>query len=243
VPSLQNIKNRIELAKLDMKGTLFAINDESEKVMTITGPWGNTFHLYDISVDDDVSLTMDANQSARKMVEMHSEGGAYGAHRMAVRGQPGIRFVEFACPVSTASSIGEFYKNVLKCNSVMTKSIDNNNLCTIIGVGPCVHFVFVESLELTAESLDKMLGVHVCIYIPNFQHTYQQLKNRDLIWTNPRFTHLDCCDTWEEACASRTLRFKYILDVTTGKKLFELEHETRPMTHGQYMKVPTYNPN
>ena len=243
VPSLQNIKDRIERAQSDLEGTLFAVNYESDKVMTISCPWGNEFHLYDISVDDDYSLSIEAANSPQKMVTMHANGGAYGSHRMAVRGQPGIRFVEFACPVTTASPIAGFYKDVLKCNQVMTKTLDKDKECTIVGVGPGVHFVFVESSELTSESLDKMLGVHACIYIPNFESTYHELKDRSLIWSNPRFSHLDSCDTWEEACSSRTLRFKDVVDVKTGEKIIELEHETRPLSHGQYMKVPKYVPN
>ena len=48
--------------------------------------------------------------------------------------------------------------------------------------------------------------------------------------------------TYEEAAASRTLRFKDVVDMDTGTKLLELEHETRPLSHGQYLKVPTYVP-
>lgn len=246
VPSLQNVKDRIPRALTDLEGTLFAINDESDddKTMSITCPYGNIFNLYDISIDDGYSSTIDATtQSKHKMVNMHALGGAYGAHRLAVRSQPGIRYVEMACPVSTASSIAGFYQTVLKCNQVMTTTLDGHKECTIVGVGPGVHFVFVESSELTARSLERMQGVHACIYIPHFESTYHELKDRGLIWTNPRFTHLDTCDTWEEAFASRTLRFKDVLDVETGDKVLELEHETRPMSHGQYLKVPNYTPN
>jgi len=243
VPSLQKIKERIERAKSDLQGTLFAIDKESDQVMTITCPWGNIFHLYDITLDDD-DATESSTQSPHKMVNMHAEGGAYGAHCMAVRGQPGIRYVEFTVPFSTSQPIARFYEDVMKCNQVMTKTIDDNgNECAIIGVGPGVHFAFVESSELTTESLEMQEGVHACIYISNFESTYHELKDRGLIWTNPRFTHLDSCDTWEEACASRTLRFKDVLDVKTGEKVLELEHETRPMRHGQYLKVPHYKPN
>ena len=244
VPSLQRIKERIERAKADLQGTLFAINEVGEQI-TVTCPWGNNFHLYDINLDDDGHTTTEShNQSTHKMVNMHANGGAYGAHRMAVRGQPGIRFVEFTVLNTAAHQIARFYEHVLKCNQVMTKSIDDSgNECAIIGVGPGVHFVFVESPELTTGSLEMQNGVHACIYIQNFHGTYNELKERGLIWTNPRFTHLDSCDTWEEAVASRTLRFKDVLDIKTGEKVLEFEHETRPMTHGQYLKVPQYTPN
>ena len=109
-------------------------------------------------------------------------------------------------------------------------------------MGPGVHLVYVESTDLTDSDLQKMKGVHICVYAADFEGLYHRLKDRNLIWTNPRFTHLDSCDTWEEAVASRTLRFKDIIDLETGEKLIELEHETRPLRHGQYLKVPKYEP-
>lgn len=110
-----------------------------------------------------------------------------------------------------------------------------------VSVGPGVHLIFVEK-DSFSES-DSMKCVHICIYAQNFKSLYYRLKERNLIWTNPRFTRLDSCDTWEEAMASRTLRFKDVIDLDTGEKLFELEHETRPLRHGQYMKVPYYTSN
>ena len=77
---------------------------------------------------------------------------------------------------------------------------------------------------------------------PRYLKSLISINEKDLIWTNPRFTRLDSCDTWEEAFSSRTLRFKDVVDLETGEKLMELEHETRPLRHGQYLKVPYYVP-
>lgn len=215
--------------------------------MTVVCPWGNTFHLYDISIDDDINLRKsdgDDSKSTQKMVNLHSQGGAYGPHRMAVRGKPGIRYVEIACRMGTASSIAGFYEKLLGCNVARRKitKLDNSEEveAAVISVGPGVHMTYVENSHLTEDILQQMNGVHACIYIPHYQMTYQTLKRHNLIWTNPRFTHLDSCDTWEEAYASRTFRFKDILNLATGQKVMEFEHETRPMMHGQYMKVPSY---
>ncbi len=214
--------------------------------MTVTCPWGNIFHLYDISIDDrDYSETEcsknNSSESSQKMVKFHTEGGTYGPHRMAVRGGPGIRYVEIACPVGSIDAIARFYEELLGCN--VMKSVQDGNDAVAVTVGPGVHMAFVANPCLTDEDLGRMNGVHACIYISEFQSMYNKLKERDLIWTNPRFTHLDSCDTWEEACGSRTFRFKDIVDMDTGAKVLELEHETRPMMHGQYLKVPTYEPN
>jgi hypothetical protein len=71
--------------------------------------------------------------------------------------------------------------------------------------------------------LEQIKGVPICIYTaPHFRELYQQLASRDLIWSNPRFAHLDSCDTTlDEALASRTLRFKDIVDLDTGALFLE----------------------
>eukprot|EP00584_Thalassiosira_punctigera_P003434 CAMPEP_0172529222 /NCGR_PEP_ID=MMETSP1067-20121228/3361_1 /TAXON_ID=265564 ORGANISM="Thalassiosira punctigera, Strain Tpunct2005C2" /NCGR_SAMPLE_ID=MMETSP1067 /ASSEMBLY_ACC=CAM_ASM_000444 /LENGTH=415 /DNA_ID=CAMNT_0013313241 /DNA_START=21 /DNA_END=1268 /DNA_ORIENTATION=+ len=252
VPSLQRIRERVENAQSELEGTLFNISgDYEDNVMTVTCPWGNTFHLYDISVDDQHPAGA-GSESSQKMVKLHAEGGAYGTHRMAVRGSPGIRYVEIACRAGTVDSIAEFYEKMLGCHVIRTRAALAGGDSTtggseaeaiVVCVGPGVHMTFVENRHLSDDIIKRMEGVHACFYIPSFQSAYDMLKDRNLIWTNPRFTHLDRCDTWEEARASRTFRFKDILDLKTGEKVLELEHETRPMLHGQYMKVPSYVPN
>ena len=69
---------------------------------------------------------------------------------------------------------------------------------------------------------------------------------RGLTWTNPRFVHLDTCDTWEQASASRQFRFLAICDPdqpqddSGAAPLLELEHETRACRHFQFMKPVEY---
>lgn len=256
VPSLQRIRDRVGDAQSELEGTLFSIIEDGENTMTVICPWGNIIHLYDIAIDEDHHSMDAASQSSQKMVKLHGEGGDYGSHRMAVRGKPGIRYVEIACRTGTAHSIAEFYESTLGCHVTRTRAAPNADSTTnsgsnarneveaaIVCVGPGVHMAFVENEQLSDDVTKQMKGVHACIYIPNFQQSYNALKERDLIWTNPRFTHLDSCDTWEEAYASRTFRFKDVVDIRTGEKILELEHETRPMLHGQYLKVPPFVPN
>ena len=121
-----------------------------------------------------------------------------------------------------------------------------------------------DSSDDTMTTMNKkmMKGVHICIYVHDFYGLYNRLTDNSLIWTNPRFVRLDTCNTWEEAKKSRTLRFRYIIDINNQKHdesnnkdnqlvgstsvgsniLMELEHETRPIRHGQFMKVPYYVP-
>jgi hypothetical protein len=235
LPSLDTLRERIPAAQQVLHGTQFEIvqdDVESNGCLTLTCPWGNTMHLYSME-NDSLEPTVDSKQ---KMTKIHAEGGAYGAHRMAVRGGPGIRFVELACPTGKAGVIAQFYKEMLHC------TIFEKEGAAVISVGPGVHLAFVENEKVSKDDVKKMEGVHICFYANNFKALYHRLHEMGNIWTNPRFVHLDSCDTWEEAAASRTLRFKDIRDLATEEKLLELEHETRPLRHGQYLKVPKYEP-
>ena len=247
VPQLATVRTRLEQALLheqdDWKNTELRIleDDTVNNCMTIICPWGNTMHLYDAQAE--VESLQPTSDSPHKMVKLHAEGGTYAARRMAVRGNPGIRYIELACPPDTTSAIAKFYKEMVGCtiHTMMSSSAP----CCCITVGPGVHLVYVEQKELTGDDIEAMNGVHICVYAEKFKELYDRLKERQLIWTNPRFTHLDSCDTWQEAKESRTLRFKDIIDAgegSTPKPIFELEHETRPMRHGQYLKVPFYEP-
>ena len=241
VPSLQRIRDRVGVAKKELEGTLFSVaENENKNIMTVTCPWANVIHLYDIAIDNEQTTTaVTLSDSTQKMVKLHELGGDYGAHRMAVRGKPGIKYLEVTSRKGSMDEIAQFYKNVLECS---VTRIEEKTACAVC-VGPGVHFIFAEGEDLKNDAIQQMQGVHACIYISNYKKTYDTLKAKDMIWTNPRFTHLDSCDSWEDAYASRTFRFKDIVDSNTGEKILELEHETRPMMHGQYMKVPPYLPN
>ena len=235
VPSLNTVRERMAAAKASLKETMFTVLQDQDDFITIVCPWGNTMHLYSAEIDAQQKPLSD---SSHKMVKLHSAGGPYSASRMAVRGNPGIRYVEIACRPGTAPVIASFYKEMMGC-IVSTPAEGQVTVC----VGPGVHLVFVENQHLSDEDLKQMEGVHLCIYTaPKFRNLYDRLTEAKLVWTNPRFTHLDSCDTWEEAAASRTLRFKDIIDLSTGEKILELEHETRPSRHGQFLKVPKYEP-
>lgn len=240
VPRLDTLRQRIAALQDKFVDTQFQVlhdndSDADADHMTISCPWGNRLHLYDLQAEQ--AALQPTSDSPHKMVKMHAQGGNYAAHRMAVRGQPGIRFIELACRPRTAAAIATFYREMMHC-AVSEPTVGQAVVC----VGPGVHLIYREDETLSDEDVQAMQGVHICIYVQDFQALYERLQAKDLIWTNPRFTHLDSCDTWEQARASRTLRFKDIIDLSTGEKIFELEHETRPMRHGQYLKVPFYEP-
>ncbi|CAB9510933.1 expressed unknown protein [Seminavis robusta] len=245
VPSIDTVKQRLQeaLAGDEFKDTLLAMDSTTKSddtTLSITCPWGNRLHLYDATQEQ--ATLQPTSDSPRKMVNMHATGGNYAPERMGIRGgNPGIRYIEIACPPQSTPAIASFYRNMLSC-TVTTTTISSNRPAIAVCVGPGVHLAYVEDDNLSQDAISAMEGVHLCIYVNGFKNLYDRLKTRNLIWTNPRFTHLDSCDTWEEAMESRTLRFKDIVDLSTGEKLLEVEHETRPMRHGQYLKVPFYEP-
>ena len=229
------------MAHETLKETQFRVLSDSKDCMVLQGPWGNRFNIFSLQDDSQLSRS-EPLSTPMKMVNMHAEGGVYGSHRMAVRGKPGIRFIEVPCPKGKSSNVATFYRELVGC--VVWEAHRDNRDCAIVEVGPGIHLVFVEHTaeQIPAESIQAMEGIHVCVYVNDFAALYQRLSDRKLIWTNPRFVHLDSCDTWDEARASRTLRFKNIIDVATGETILQLEHETRPLRHGQYLKVPKYDP-
>lgn len=240
LPSLKKLRGRLDDALLQLQETQFKVvaDEPNSSHMTVICPFGNTMHLYDLEAEQKQTPTID---SPHKMAKLHSSGGQYGYTRMGIRGKPGIRYVEITCPVDTSASIAHFYEAMLGCTVHM--STNNGSSAAVVSAGPGVHIVFREDVGLTKERIEQMKGVHLCIYMaPDFRKLYERLTSHNLIWTNPRFTHLDSCDTLEDAIASRTLRFKDVTDLATGKSLLELEHETRPSRHGQFMKAPLYEP-
>ena len=227
MPSLDSLRARLAATEAGGKlsETLFAWQDCGDLVKTIC-PWGNTFLIWDSNppvspVPPPVQLPV--------MVKAHV-GYDDG---MAVRKGPsgtdgaGIRFVEFRC--ADAAKVAQFYKGVF--SSPVLVDGDRAAVC----VGPSVHLLF-STAPVTAEERALHAGVHICVYITNFRQAYETLKARDVIWTNPRFMHLDTCDTYQDAAQSRQFRFKAVVDLDTGDELLELEHETRTIRHFQYMK-------
>lgn len=247
------------------RGSLFDFYEEQPRMIHVRCPWGNVFRCY--SANDrgsssrlPTAVSSDIEESSQKMTNLHSpQLGLHGVDKMGVLsvGQPGIRFVELLCPEgASAHQICVFYKTMLKCPARVLRTTSKPATdCCVVSVGAGVQLVFVEDNASQGSRNNSnndprtlMKGIHICIYAHDFYGLYQRLSSKSLIWSNPRFVYLDTCDTWEEAKSSRTLRFRHIVDVGDGeansnhKILMELEHETRPLRHGQFMKVPYYVP-
>jgi hypothetical protein len=263
VPYLDALWERLLVARDDaitndqhgFRDTLFDFyKEEGESggttVVHVRCPWGIVFRCYSASDRGSILLRSQVERTPQKMTNLHSpEIGVHGTDKMGVLkvGEPGIRYVEFVLPGGVrAKDVCGFYQQAVRCPASLettTSGVD----CCLISVGPGIHLVFVEALpselseDAERDAFHAMKGIHLCIYAHDFRALYQRLTDRSLIWTNPRFTRLDKCDTWEDAKKSRTLRFRHIVD-EDNTVLMELEHETRPLRHGQFMKVPYYEP-
>ena len=232
VRSLDALRGRRDAASQALAGSRFNVADLAT-ALTVTCPFGNTFHVYELVAPPPV------DESLPVLAQRHA-GWDDG---MAVRGKPGIRFLHVRVPMGSVSGIGEFYAVTFGCTPINVAA-GPSGAAVAVPVGPSVHLLFTDAGVTEAERA-AMSGVHVAIYIERFRATYERLKDRGLIWTNPRFARLDTCDTWAEAERCRQFRFRHIVDPEAAdllespegaSPLLELEHETRAVRHFQFYK-------
>ena len=255
VPSLGTLRGRIERARKDFGGTQFDVADAHDHLL-VTCPWGNHFVVREASTDALAGVSTNAgvtNSELPKMARAHL--GLDEGSSVRELGGAGIRYVSFQARRGTVERIGRFYAEMLGATVHVEEHAEGEMAMTAaVLVGPSVHFVFFEHREedLSAEEEAKQAGkgaasdggegLHACVYIHSFKRAFERLDARGLIWTNPRFRHLDTCDSWEEAHASRQFRFKSIVDLDTMEPLLELEHEVRAQRHFQFYKRTHYPP-
>jgi hypothetical protein len=122
----------------------------------------------------------------------------------------GMAYVEFDVPKGAASGIAEFYRRLFGT----TARVDGSNAgrAAHVSVGMGQELVFRE----TDASLTPYDGHHIQVYVANFSEPHRQLLDRKLI---------------TEESNQYQYRFTDIVDPESGKKLFEIEHEVRSLTH------------
>ena len=162
-----------------------------------------------------------------------------------VRGKPGIRYLELKVNAGCSKRAAEFYKAQFGCGV----AVDGAEANSAVAVGPNVNLLFTDA-DADPEADAAMVGVHIAIYITNYESVLNALHSLNVTWTNPRFAYLDRCDTVAEALRCRQFRFKDLQDQDggggggggddSGGKICELEHETRSLTHAQFMKHVVY---
>ncbi|HLI99429.1 MAG TPA: hypothetical protein VKT76_06920 [Bradyrhizobium sp.] len=132
----------------------------------------------------------------------------------------GMPYVEFEVPTGSARGISDFYPKIMG----MPARVENGDATVAsVTVGKNQSFKFRETDRPQAD----YDGHHVQIYITNFSGPHRALSERDLIFSedNPY-----------------QYRFRDIVDLTSGKHLFTIEHEVRSATHPMFLR-PLVNRN
>jgi hypothetical protein len=129
----------------------------------------------------------------------------------------GLMYVDFDVPPGTTEGIARFYREVMKAPA----RVEKNRATVSIGKNQYLHFTE------TAKPLPEYDNHHIQVYIADFGAPYRWLKERDLI------TMETDADEW---------RFQWIVDPKDGRKLFQIEHETRSMKHRLFNR-PLVNRN
>lgn len=151
-------------------------------------------------------------------------GNRIVCHRPSPRfdGMPlGMAYVEFDVPPGTAEAVAEFYRRVF---STMARVDDAGGMpAAHVSVGAGQELIFRE----TRAELPAYDGHHVQVYVANFSGPHRQLAERGLV---------------TEESNRHQYRFQNIVDLASGKVLFEIEHEVRSLRNPLYAR-PLINRN
>ena len=133
----------------------------------------------------------------------------------------GMPYVEFEVPPGTLAGIAGFYREILDAASEVAE--DELGQHARVSVGANQDLVFRET-DAPPSPYD---GHHIQIYIADFSGPHRRLLERGLV---------------TEESDQHQYRFQSIVDLATGKELFEIEHEIRSMRHPLYAR-PLVNRN
>jgi len=127
----------------------------------------------------------------------------------------GIPYVEFNVPEGTADGIARFYREILGAQACVKENGAGRAAC--VAAGHNQHLIYRE----TDKKQKEYDGHHIQVYVQDFGTPHDKLQKLDLITEES-----DRCQ----------YRFEDIVDLDTGKVLFQIEHEVRSMTHPLYAR-------
>jgi len=146
-------------------------------------------------------------------IRCHAPGRGFGPSSL------GMAYVEFDVPPGSADGIARFYRDAM--GAPTTVATDGPHARVSAGVGQFLAF------RETDRPLPPYDNHHIQIYIADFSAPYRFLLERKLV---------------TEESDQHQYRFRDIVDPDSGKRLFEIEHEVRSMTHPLFMR-PLLNRN
>ena len=133
----------------------------------------------------------------------------------------GLPYVEFTVPPKAAKKIAKFYRKILGARTCVEKN----------GHGKAAHIKCGLNQELVFRETDRPIpefdGHHLQVYVEDFGTPHEKLQKLGLITEES-----DRCQ----------YRFEDIIDLDSGKVLFQIEHEIRSMTHPLFNR-PLVNRN
>jgi hypothetical protein len=217
-----------------------AVGRNGQEVIHVTDCYGNVFHCRsgasrEGSLQQQLGLRQPVISRSPTDTAIAKWGGdfakQYGCDETDCRG---IDYVEFLCPMQTAAKIALFYESVLDATTSVVQ--DGETSVAIIALGNVDENGKADQSLLFRESEEALPpydGHHIAMYVGQSQADFEQAyKNADIagvVWVNPRFS--DKADTLQGAIEWKQFRFKDIIDIETGQKIFELEHEMRSIEH------------
>jgi hypothetical protein len=132
----------------------------------------------------------------------------------------GIPYVEFDAPAGSADGIAAFYRAMV---DVPADVVNGDGRAARVQIGKEQHLFFRE----TDQPQPEFDGHHIAIYVASFSGPHGRLGERGLV---------------SQEDNQYQYRFKDIVDLDSGKKLFTIEHEVRSVSHPMFMR-PLVNRN
>ena len=138
-----------------------------------------------------------------------------------------LQSVVVEVPTGSTSKISKFYKTVFHIPDQQT------------GVCPVSRLPFISILTAYGQAITFKEShapkqssdcEHIAIYISDFESVFDNALEKNLIFVNERFAHLDWATTKEEALGCNQFRVIDIVD-EDGNTIVKLEHEIRNTSH------------
>ena len=133
----------------------------------------------------------------------------------------GIPYVEFDVPTGTAAGIARFYTEIIGAQAAALEDANGRFACVAAGSS---QNLFFRETDRPLPPYDKH---HIAVYINDFSGPHRRLAAKGLI---------------TQESDQHQYRFEDIIDVESGKVLYNIEHEVRSMKHPMYLR-PLVNRN
>lgn len=148
----------------------------------------------------------------------------------------GISYVEILVTPKMAKKIAEFYESVFDA-PVSVIEMEEGLEVAIVGFGNIDENGRTDQTLLFREKegfeIPPYDGHHIALYVgldsKDFEQAFKNCETAGIVWVNPRFS--DKAVNLNTAKIYKQYRLKNILNIKTGKQIFELEHEIRCIEH------------